>query len=263
MKLIAFLLYTHVSILAYAQADSLVPEVDAYLIVKKDTVNLVDSLGKRQGKWILLGADLPESGVLADSKAEEGCYFNNQKIGPWKRFNKEGNKVIALVYYKFNPTGTTAIREAIFPNKYHSNGNRSLFHYPGKCPNKANIIRFDEQETILELTEFDSLGNEMIIITRMEQNAMDELSYFNVAENFSKLTEQNKDLIEQFDFKGLNGTYVIDLHHKIFQLGEFKNGTLWNGKQCELDDVMNLLEARIVVNGVYMYSYRSPIKGMN
>lgn len=263
MKLIVFLLYTYASMFVFAQADTLLPDIDTFIVVKKDTINLVDSLGKRQGKWILLGSDLPESGVLADSKAEEGIYIDNQKVGPWKRYDKEGIKVTSLVYYKFNPNGTTAIREAIFPNKYHENGNRSLFHYPGKCPNKANQIRFDENETITELTEYDSLGNEMIIITRMEQTAMDELTYFKVAENFSKLKEENIDLIQHFDFKGLNGTYVIDLNHKIFQLGEFKNGLLWNGKQCELDDVMNLLEASFVINGVYMYSYISPIKGMN
>lgn len=57
--------------------------------------NLRDEKGKRTGKWVFRGSDMPNSGISKDSKVEEGYFVNGRKEGLWIKYHKDG-KTISL-----------------------------------------------------------------------------------------------------------------------------------------------------------------------
>lgn len=62
---------------------------------KGDTLNIVDSKGLKQGKWV---NSVPE--IRGEpGYEEEGFYKNNQKTGPWRRYNSTGD-IIAIENFK-------------------------------------------------------------------------------------------------------------------------------------------------------------------
>ncbi len=71
----------------------------------KDTINLIDALGKKQGKWILRGKHKPGSCFAPDQKAEEGKYADNRKIGKWFEYYCNGNMKNQLTFQNGRPDG--------------------------------------------------------------------------------------------------------------------------------------------------------------
>jgi len=86
----------------------------SFVLKGKDTVNLVDDQGKRQGKWILTGKllNLPEYGP--DVTVEEGKYMNSLKVGIWKHYFPNGNLQNKLTFENNRPNGYAIM--------YHENG---------------------------------------------------------------------------------------------------------------------------------------------
>ncbi len=80
----------------------------------KDTINLIDALGKKQGKWILKGKHKPGSCYAVDQKAEEGKYTDNKKIGKWLEYYCNGNMKNQLTFQSGRPDGYAIM--------YHENG---------------------------------------------------------------------------------------------------------------------------------------------
>lgn len=80
----------------------------------KDTLNLVDELGKKQGKWILKGKHKPGSCYAPEQKAEEGKYADNRKIGKWLEYYCNGNMKNQLTFQNGRPDGYAIM--------YHDNG---------------------------------------------------------------------------------------------------------------------------------------------
>jgi antitoxin component YwqK of YwqJK toxin-antitoxin module len=80
----------------------------------KDTINLLDANGKRQGKWVITGklANLPE--FEPEAKVEEGKYLNSLKMGIWKHYFPNGNLQNKLTYENNRPNGYAIM--------YHENG---------------------------------------------------------------------------------------------------------------------------------------------
>ncbi|MFI5150383.1 MAG: toxin-antitoxin system YwqK family antitoxin [Bacteroidia bacterium] len=80
----------------------------------KDTFNVVDANGKRQGAWVITGklANIPE--YSADAKVEEGKYLNSLKVGIWKHYFPNGNLQNKLTYENNRPNGYAIM--------YHENG---------------------------------------------------------------------------------------------------------------------------------------------
>lgn len=48
---------------------------------QNDSLNQVDENGLKQGCWIVLGKDRPQTGFLENGKIEEGTYAHNKKEG--------------------------------------------------------------------------------------------------------------------------------------------------------------------------------------
>ena len=212
-------------------------------------INQKDSLGRKQGEWILLGIDVPESGVVSGGIAESGTYLNDQKVGAWKRYDKNGESVNALVYYEYDPAIGKSTRISIFPNKYFASGQPELQHYPGKCTVKANSIRFSEDGSIKEIIELDSLGNEALIIRAMSLEEMNAMPYFQTTDALisSKAISKNLFIPDNTQFSGY---FLVEYQHQLFQLGLFEKGKLVEGKQCLLDENMQLIDALKITKGI-------------
>jgi antitoxin component YwqK of YwqJK toxin-antitoxin module len=80
----------------------------------KDTMNLIDANGKKQGKWIILGEMAHIDGYDAKAKVEEGKYLNSLKVGIWKHYFPNGNIQNKLTYENNRPNGYAIM--------YHENG---------------------------------------------------------------------------------------------------------------------------------------------
>lgn len=225
------------------------------LFAQKDTINVTDASGMRQGKWMLLGADVPEFGIESGSIAETGSYQNNQKVGPWIRYNKTGSQPVSLIIYDFNPNGSQSTRVSIFSFKYHDNGQVAYFPYAGKCKTKANYKRFDENGKLIELMEYDSLGNEVLSITATDGVALQGMSYFNVPHNFVKSQEVDVVTPNIKKYTMQDGYYIVDIEHSKFIVGKFESGDLVDGKECILDETYSIQSAKIFNQRRYQSSF--------
>lgn len=222
---------------------------------QKDTLNVTDNNGMRQGKWMLLGADVPEYGIESGSIAETGEYQNNQKVGPWIRYNKTGTFPLSLIIYDYNASGTQSTRVSISGYKYHDNGQVAYLPYAGKCKTKANYKRFDENGNLIELMEYDSLGNEILSITATDSTTLAAMNYFNIPTTFTKYQEPNVVTPNIKKFTMQNGYYIVDVEHSRFVVGRFENGDLVEGKECVLDETYNLTMAKTFSGRRYGGSY--------
>ena len=80
----------------------------------KDTINLIDALGKKQGQWILKGKHKPGSCFEAEQIAEKGKYADNRKFGKWLEFYCNGNMKNQLTFQNGRADGYAIM--------YHENG---------------------------------------------------------------------------------------------------------------------------------------------
>lgn len=69
----------------------------SYLLSPKgDTLNVVDSKGSKQGKWVITVGELRgEPGY-----DEEGIYKDDKKTGTWRKYNSTGD-ILAIENYRF------------------------------------------------------------------------------------------------------------------------------------------------------------------
>ena len=229
--------------------------VTSFVFAQKDTLNVTDTNGMLQGKWMLLGADVPEFGIESGSIAETGTYQNNQKIGPWIRYNKTGTLPLSLIIYEFNASGNQSTRVSIFSFKYFDNGQVSYLPYAGKCKTKANYKRFDESGKLIELMEYDSLGNEILSITATDNTALEGMDYFDIPADFQVSQEANVVTPSIKKFTQQNGYYIVDVEHSKFVVGRFENGDLVEGKECVLDETYKLMVAKTFSDRRYSSTY--------
>jgi len=99
-----------------------------------DTLNQVDTEGKKQGYWIIYGADKPDKGFCATCKYEEGVYKDNRKNGAWIKYYPSGTNRLKGTYKNNRPEGAyTKYYQSgcvmTIGNFYNSdrNGNRDNF----------------------------------------------------------------------------------------------------------------------------------------
>ena len=83
-------------------------------IVGKDTLNLIDVAGKKQGKWIVRGKHKPGTCYQPEQKVEEGKYADNRKTGMWIEYYCNSNMKNKLTFVNGRPDGYAIM--------YHENG---------------------------------------------------------------------------------------------------------------------------------------------
>lgn len=86
------------------------------IYAQSDTLNQKDSLGKKQGYWIIYGKDEPQKGYPDEGKIWEGTYIDDRKNGQWILYHKDGMTPKTKGYFVNNrPRGPF--------EKYYPNGN--------------------------------------------------------------------------------------------------------------------------------------------
>jgi len=100
MKNIVFIVLIIISSLGFAQS--------------KDSLNLTDSLGKKQGKWVITNKMVNKPCYTDDQKVEEGVYVNGKKTGIWTEYYCNNNLKSKITYDNNRPNGYAIM--------YHENG---------------------------------------------------------------------------------------------------------------------------------------------
>ena len=85
---------------------SLLAKAQSYELVTKDTINLTDANGKKQGKWILFGRHQPNSAYEPNQKMSEGMYKDNRKTGVWIDYFPTGNIKNNITFVDGRPHGS-------------------------------------------------------------------------------------------------------------------------------------------------------------
>lgn len=81
---------------------------------KADTINFIDGVGKKQGKWILYGKHKPGLCYAPTQVAESGKYQENRKTGEWLEYFCNGNIKNQVNFVNGRQDGKAAI--------YYENG---------------------------------------------------------------------------------------------------------------------------------------------
>ncbi len=82
----------------------------------KDTINLIDATGKKQGKWVVLGKHKPGDCYKSEQKIEEGAYKVNRKVGQWLEYYCNNNTKSQLTFINGRPDGYAIM--------FYENGNK-------------------------------------------------------------------------------------------------------------------------------------------
>jgi antitoxin component YwqK of YwqJK toxin-antitoxin module len=80
----------------------------------KDSINIIDFNGLKQGRWIIFGKTKPNTCYQPTSKVEEGKYTDNRKNGIWKEYFCNGNTKNKITFQNGRPDGYAIM--------YHENG---------------------------------------------------------------------------------------------------------------------------------------------
>lgn len=80
----------------------------------KDTINLTDANGKRQGKWIVTNKLLNRPCYTPEQKVEEGVYADGRKTGIWTEYYCNNNMKSKITFENNRPNGYAIM--------YHENG---------------------------------------------------------------------------------------------------------------------------------------------
>ena len=91
--------------------------------------NSKDELGKKQGHWVIMGADSRVPGYKPDQKVEEGDYKDNGKVGIWTTYYSNGNKKSEITFTSGRPSGPYTT--------YYSNGKTNLLNFLRKISLQA------------------------------------------------------------------------------------------------------------------------------
>jgi antitoxin component YwqK of YwqJK toxin-antitoxin module len=96
MKNLRIILLLLVSSASFAQS---------FEMYKGDTVNRKDAQDQRQGHWVVLNKANSNPGYVEGQLVEEGEYFNNKKVGVWKKFYPNSKLKGEITFANNQPNG--------------------------------------------------------------------------------------------------------------------------------------------------------------
>jgi len=227
-----------------------------------DSLNQKDTLGKKQGYWIVYGIDKPEKNYCDTCQVEEGNYLNNQKNGKWVMYQKDGitPKLIGF-YINGRPTGEfVRIRNvnskyaAGCPKsalKFNKNGKQhgvSFLYYDCDSlhPNLGQIqvkYKMDNGQKIDTLFRYYRNGDlKQQIIYKTDHTIQSK-------QNFKRVSPTiEMDYTELIDSNNLCQWYFEE---EVLFEGECKNGKIWTGKKYVYDSDGILLKIEIWKEGIF------------
>lgn len=223
---------------------------------QNDTINVRDSLGRKQGHWIFLGGDFPNSGVAASDILEEGYFENDQRYGLWFRYGA-GNKIKAIMLFHIDRNTHASVRDQFYNYSYHSNGNLKRKPVIGACRTMCDYFQYDESGSIQEIELFDSVCNTTYKLQRIQPGEMDAVSILQIDERFEERAEEGVQPKSDLNFSQ-SGEYCADYEHRVFQIGTFEDGFFRTGREYLFDDMMRAQRVRYFENGVHIKTVVDP-----
>ncbi len=251
--------------------------------------NVTDAQGKKQGKWIYRGKDRPEAGYPAEGKIEEGTFVDDRKEGIWIKYYNDGvtpklkgefhNHRPDGVYIKYDASGQIIEKGTfeksnykdslkrfidgvcIYEAKFDDTGKESgkvTYRYPNGKPEfiytakegKATgaATRYWPNGDVKEKITYDSNGNVVNTVQLDMVNPPVEIKS-NEPKVIAPKIKEMETLGIPFQANGYNKVY--NKNKEIWQDGQFKNGSLWDGKVYEYDSDGILLKVKVFKNGAY------------
>jgi antitoxin component YwqK of YwqJK toxin-antitoxin module len=247
--------------------------------------------GKKQGKWIYFGKDRPQSGYPAEGKIEEGPYIDDRKEGTWIKYHNDGvtpklkgeyrNNRPAGAYEKIYPNGTLKERGTFNRNKY--SGTLERYHENGQLEYKADYnadgkeegtvkyyypngqeefvyeavngtptgtaTRYYENGDVKEVITFGADGKP--IKKEQKERVNPEIHVVDPGQSREQAPSIGQPRTKGAPFKPNGYNKVYNANDEIWQDGDFRNGSLWNGKVYEYDSDGILLKVKVFKNGYY------------
>lgn len=258
----------------------------------KDTINFIDELGKKQGKWVLFGKNKPSNCYTPTQKAEEGAYAENRKTGLWMEYFCNGNAKNKVTFVNGRADGYTIIfhengkvnEEGQWKNnrwvgnykqyyengqvqhefKFNASGKREglqTYKYEnGEIAIQGNFVNGKETGTIREFHENGQLkaekkyndGNVDVASIKMYDSKDPIAKKVEAPDNAPKIAINT-------DEKPANGPLVLSgkqtLYNKSKQItkdGIFKDNRFMDGKAYIYNENGILYQVAVYKNGVYI-----------
>ena len=254
-------------------------------------INSKDKNGLKQGYWIYLGRDRPETGIPPDGKIEEGPYEDDRREGTWIKYHNDGvtprikgtyvNNRPQGYYQKIHPNGKIK-EEGIFIRnsyrdtlkRYHENGVIEFAVKYNENGREQGTVRYYYPNGQLEFEYTAENGRPTGKATRYYENGdtkelieydadgkiissiQKEMMKPNVSVKDPGASVEKAPHISKPRTKGAkfvpNGyNKCYNENDEIWQDGEFRNGQLWDGKVYTYDFDGILLKVKIYKQGVY------------
>lgn len=240
-----------------------------------ENINEVDDNGLRQGMWVIKGNMTTALGYDSNAKVEEGSYLDNRKEGLWKKYWPQGVLKSEITYALGKPNGQYSVyykngqleetgnwvkskntgdfrrfyengnpqQEFTFADNGKRNGVQKYYHPNGKLELEANILN-GKEEGDMKRYYADGKLKEKKTMQGGVLNAGSIKTYTDHQEKeyaiqpkkeAKKSTKAiDKPNVRAFDPEGYNTLYNTDLQKT--QVGEFKNGRLWDGRWYRYTD---------------------------
>lgn len=281
-----FIFFTFVVLISHSGMSH--EEIYFDSLLNSEQINQKDELGRKQGKWVIFGKDVPSKGYPTDGKIEEGNYTDNRKEGVWTKYYSDGvtPRIIGEfvqgrpkgTYKKLYPNGNIK-EEGTFINgknngtfkTYHENGALSqekYFNDNGKeegtqkyyYPNGQVEFEFEKKDGVNagKAIRFTEDGQVKETTTYGENGEIKKTERKEIVDTKPKVVDEGKggpDGVKgnmrgkTFDRNGYNKVY--NQNEELWLDGKFKNGKLWNGKLYKYDSDGILLKIEVWKNGKY------------
>jgi hypothetical protein len=231
-------------------SDTLLDEMAETLPpLKKDTINLTDSLGKKQGRWIFFGSDFPNSGVGAYDILEEGTFENGERTGTWFRYGPN-RQIKAVMLFRIDPKTGRSVRDQFYNYSYYPNGGLKRKPVIGACRTMSDYYVYTQSGELQEAELFDENCNTTCKIQQIKKGELDSVSILIVDNSFTLKPESAGECQPtstiSFD---QSGEYYVDYAHRIFQVGRFEKGRFLDGREYLFDEMMRAQRVRYYEGG--------------
>ncbi len=255
-------------------------------------LNRRDESGRKQGYWVIKGFMSNEADFSPNAIVEEGSYTDDRKEGIWKRYFYNGNMRSEITYNADRPNGSYTVyyengqveergnwarnkntgefrrfhnngkpqQVFYFTDKGLRNGMQRYYHENGQLALEVSILegkeegrmrRWDEKGKLVEEKDMKGGLLEPGSLKRYDlPSAATKPIATNVEpKNTAPATDKTNEA-EKFKPNGYNVLY--DSSQQISQVGEFKNGRLWNGKWNRYNSDGILIRTEIYKSGRYV-----------
>lgn len=205
------------------------------VVYNSDTINRIDSAGKRQGYWILTGNMQKNNFYAYDSIVSKGHYLNSMKIGLWTEFYPNGNKKSELFYDSLGRYEGTQYH-------YYPNGKLQIASGMKNGLNHGCKREYDLAERLIKETYYE---NDLVTNSRI---LIDTTTKGNTPEERIAI----KNALYSPNCKWECESVTLFKEGKIAMQGIFQQKKLTCGIQCIYDKQGKLIKIKKYEDGKYI-----------